>query len=115
MTPIEMTLMLADATGLSPSTIGELPAVSAAAMLADVRRPPGQRGAKWTRGELAAIVRSNDGDAALEVLKYLDERGPRCVSWLDETVPRGGIGCECPGDCPEHGEAAVDVASAEPG
>lgn len=42
---------------------------------------------KWSRGELARIVDGKDGDAALEVLQYLDERGPRVIAWDDMTDP----------------------------
>lgn len=44
-------------------------------------------GCKWTRGEVASIVADKDGDRALEVLQYLDERGPRVVDWTDDREP----------------------------
>lgn len=42
---------------------------------------------KWTKGELAKYVAEGDTAAALEVLAYLVERGPRVVDWEDETAP----------------------------
>lgn len=55
------------------------------ASLVETTRPP--TGAKWTRGELDRIVEENDTESAIEVLKYLVERGPRVVDWDDERAP----------------------------
>jgi hypothetical protein len=44
-------------------------------------------GTKWTRGELGQVVADHDGETALEILQYLDERGPRVVDWSDDRVP----------------------------
>ena len=40
--------------------------------------------AKWTRGEVRGILADKDADAALEVLRYLYDRGPSVVAWDDE-------------------------------
>lgn len=58
-------------------TIGQLATIRHGAVI----------GCKWTRGEVAAIVSSKDGDRALEVLQYLDERGPRVIDWTDDREP----------------------------
>lgn len=42
---------------------------------------------KWTLGELRRIVHENERGAAIEVVKYLCERGPAVVAWNDETDP----------------------------
>jgi hypothetical protein len=60
-------------------------------------------GAKWTRGEVRAILQEKDARAALEVLEYLYERGPKVVDWTDERMP-----CE---DCQRlegHSEACLE-------
>jgi hypothetical protein len=68
--------------GIEPKRLWTMSLVELA-QIRDERR----MGAKWTRGEIARIVEEKDGDAALEVLKYLDERGPRVIAWGDETDP----------------------------
>ena len=65
-------------------------------------------GAKWTRGELAEIVSEGDGRAALEVLQYLDERGPRVVDWGDDRVP-----CESCQRLDGHSDACLARHEAE--
>jgi hypothetical protein len=42
---------------------------------------------KWTAGELRHIVRDVDGEGALEVLRYLTERGPHIIAWDDDREP----------------------------
>lgn len=42
---------------------------------------------KWTEGEVRRIVDEQNGDAALEVLAYLCERGPRVVKFGDLSDP----------------------------
>jgi hypothetical protein len=68
--------------GIEPNRLWTMSLVELA-QIRDARR----MGAKWTRGEIARIVAEKDGDASLEVLKYLDERGPRVIAWGDETDP----------------------------
>ncbi len=42
---------------------------------------------KWTEGEVRRIVDEQNGDAAIEVLKYLCERGPRAIAFGDLSDP----------------------------
>lgn len=42
---------------------------------------------KWTEGEIRRYVEEKDGRAALEVLQYLCERGPRVIAFGDMTDP----------------------------
>lgn len=66
--------------------------------------------AKWTKGELRAIVRDQDSGAALEVLQYLVERGPRVVDFDDDREPCEECGRE-PGNHHRWCGAVTEVTS----
>lgn len=68
--------------GISPESLWQMSLVELAQL-----RSARDMGAKWTRGEIARIVADKDGAAALEVLQYLDERGPRVIAWGDGSDP----------------------------
>ena len=60
-------------------------------------------GAKWTRGEVGGVVAERDGERALEILQYLDERGPRVIDWGEDRIP-----CESCGGLEDHSFQCID-------
>jgi hypothetical protein len=75
---------LARDLGISWADFVEMPIGEVMGRIANM---PPYAASKWTRGELARIVENEEATAALEVCKYLDERGPRVIAWDDHTDP----------------------------
>ena len=71
--------------------------------VASLRGAMSLSGTKWTRGELSQMVTEKDGDAALEVIQYLDERGPRVIDWSEDRIP-----CESCGSLEGHSWQCID-------
>jgi hypothetical protein len=89
--------------GVSPSAFAELTMGQVLSMRAGV-----VVGARWTRGEMAAISEHGTDGARRGLLRMLDDRGPSVIDWTDDREP-----CERCGSIGEHSDQCRRMSEEE--